>query len=445
MPHRVAVAVSGGRDSVALLHATQAGAQGLGIKVHALHVHHGLQPQADDWQAHVEALCLEWQVPVHVHRLSSKPEPGDSVEAWARRERYRALSRMAADAGVGLVLLAHHRRDQAETFLLQALRGAGPAGLAAMPREVFRDGITWARPWLAQPREAIKAYAAAQGLRHVDDPSNADARYARNRLRLQVMPALGAAFPDTELALSAAAARMAEAQAALAEWSAADLAACEEGGQLVLERWQGLSDARRGVVLRLWLRRQLGRGAPHRLAERLMSEWPQASHSASWPVSNDRVLHSHRGRLLATQVDPAVAGAEEALVPGPSVLAIDEPGHYPQPAWRGTLVVSAVATQGVPLGWLAECRLQARQGGEQFQLAAGRPARSLKKAFQAAGVPAWTRGAPLLWARGRLVFVPGLGLDAHARHALPSPLGSSLVALEWRPDAAAGAGPVAAR
>jgi tRNA(Ile)-lysidine synthase len=440
----VAVAVSGGRDSVALLHATHAGARALGIEVHALHVHHGLQPQADDWQAHVEALCREWQVPLHVHRLRTKPEAGDSIEAWARRERYRALARMAQEAGIGLVLLAHHRRDQAETFLLQALRGAGPAGLAAMPGSADRQGITWARPWLAQPREAVEAYAAAHGLRHVDDPSNADARYARNRLRLQVMPALGAAFPDAEPALAAAAARMAEAQAALAEWAAADLAACEEGGQLVLDRWQGLSAARRGVVLRLWLRRQLGRGAPQRLAERLMSEWPQASRSASWPVADGRVLRSHRGRLLTTQAGQPEAGAADASTPEPLVLAIDAPGHYPQPAWHGMLVVSPVVTEGVPLGWLAECRLQARQGGEQFQLAAGRPARSLKKAFQAADVPAWARGGPLLWAQGRLVFVPGLGLDAHARQAPPAQPGSPLVALEWRPDAAAGAGPVAA-
>ena len=113
----VAVAVSGGRDSMALLHCTARAAKALGIQVIALHVHHGLQKQADEWAAIIEKACKRWSVGIATRRLEAKPPKGDSVEAWARRERYAALAAMAQEAGAGLVLLAHHQRDQAETFL----------------------------------------------------------------------------------------------------------------------------------------------------------------------------------------------------------------------------------------------------------------------------------------------------------------------------------------
>ena len=199
----VAVAFSGGRDSTALLHATVAEAAPLGLSVLALHVHHGLSANADAWLAHATALCRRWArrgLPVELvaRRLDARPAAGESVEAWARRARYRALREMALARGVDLVLLAHHRRDQAETFLLQALRGGGVAALSAMPKVVRRDGITWARPWLEQPREAIDAYARRHRLRWIDDDSNDDDRFARNRLRLRVWPALVEAFADAE-------------------------------------------------------------------------------------------------------------------------------------------------------------------------------------------------------------------------------------------------------
>ena len=129
LPPRIAVATSGGRDSAALLHCTVRAAAALGVQVTALHVHHGLVAGADEWVAHVRRQALRWGAGFDMRRLKGVPGPGDSIEAWARRERYAALAEMAHAAGCPLVLLAHHRRDQAETWLLQALRGAGPAGL----------------------------------------------------------------------------------------------------------------------------------------------------------------------------------------------------------------------------------------------------------------------------------------------------------------------------
>ena len=205
----MAVAASGGRDSTGLLHATVRAAHGTGLQVAALHVHHGLNPAADDWQRHVQQQCARWAragLPVRclTRRLNGNPAAGESVEGWARRGRYAALAEMAREAGAKLILLAHHRRDQAETLLLQALRGGGPAGLAAMPREARREGLLWCRPWLDEPGEAIAAYVARHRLSHIEDDSNLDTRFDRNRLRHDVWPALLEAFPHAESTLAAA-------------------------------------------------------------------------------------------------------------------------------------------------------------------------------------------------------------------------------------------------
>jgi tRNA(Ile)-lysidine synthase len=411
----IAVAVSGGRDSMALLHCTARVAERLGIGVVGLHVHHGLVPNADGWADQVERSCASWSLECKVQRLAGKPAKGESVEAWARLGRYRALAAMARSAGVGLVLLAHHRRDQAETFLLQALRGAGPAGLAAMPSQVERDGIVWARPWLNQAHETIAAYARRHRLRFVDDPSNTDPRYARSHLRADVMPALRKAFPEAEALLAASAARSAEAQAVLTDVAQADLAALRDGAALRLLPWRALSEARRRNALRAWLREQLGRGAQQTLVERLMVELPGVG-PAQWPCESG-VLRRYRGRLM-----PAVGDS-----PGRTATVIQRPDEPGGPG--GALHSVAVKQGGIALELLRGAQWRARCGGERFQRAAGTPPRSLKKQFQAAGVPAWQRDAPLLFsADGRLLFVPGLGIDARAVAAA----GEAQCALSWK-------------
>lgn len=293
---RVAVAASGGRDSTALLHCTARQGAALGIEVHALHVHHGLMPQADAWQAHVAAQCRRWGVAFATLRLQGAPARGDSVEAWARRGRYRALAQMARERGIDLVLLAHHRRDQAETFLIQALRGGGAAGLAAMPRQADRDGLAWARPWLDQSRSAIDAYLRRHRLGFVDDASNDDLRFARGRLRAALWPALVSAFPDAEATLARAAARAAQESALLAQAANADLGeVLADDGALVLPRWLALSAARRVNVLRAWLGRTLPEPVPETLVRRLADELPANAHG-QWPAGRGRLRL--RRRLL---------------------------------------------------------------------------------------------------------------------------------------------------
>jgi tRNA(Ile)-lysidine synthase len=445
----VAVALSGGRDSMALLHATVRASAPLGVGVLALHVHHGLMPQADAWLEFCRGHCAERAargeaVRFAATRLRGRPARGESVEAWARAARQAALARMAREHGADLVLLAQHRRDQAETWMLQALRGGGAAGLAAMPRMAVRDGVTFARPWLDRTREELERFARAAGLAWVDDPSNDDPRFARNRLRLHVWPALLDSFPDAEVALAASARRAADAIAVADAVAAEDLDGAVDGGALVVDRWREATLARRANLLRTWLRDALGRAPPASLIGRLADELPRARSGACWPAGA-RVLRLHRGRLGAlagNQEQPRApahgatlrtAGCTTQHPPADLPLPIRRAGRKRAEAWRGALVATRVSDGGVALAWLAGATLRARRGGETFQLAPTRPPRSLKRQFQAAGIPAWERAAPLLWCGDTLVFVPGLGIDARAR----APVGTPQVALAWLPDDAA--------
>ena len=437
---RIAVAYSGGRDSTALLHATARMARELGhVQVLALHVHHGLSAHADAWLAHAQAQCAYWAaegLPVSLisRHLHLKPNPGQSIEALARQQRYAALTDMALQAGIDTILLAHHRQDQAETFLLQALRGGGVAGLASMPQHVQRHGVTWVRPWLHHSPEAVASYVAQHALVHIEDDSNADVRLARNRLRLQVWPAMQQAFEQAESGLSQAASHLADVLACQQQWLHDHLpGVLSEQAVLNVAALKSHPPGPQRELLRAWFRLASGGHAlPASWTHRLQLE---AGHGpAQWPIQlmRDGYPHVH-GRVLlyrgqlSWHADP-VAGQAVALN---SVLplCIEGEGILAVPEAHGQLLVQPVSQGGVALHWLHACQLRSRQGGEHFQLALGRPARSLKKQFQSMGVPAWARQAPLLWAKDQLVYVPELGIDARVQ-AAP---GEEQYSLTWVP------------
>lgn len=424
----IAVAFSGGRDSTALLHAASRLAQE-GEQVLALHVHHGLSPHADAWVRHAEAVCAGWAAlpgrpRLLVQRLEGQPAAGESVEAWARTGRHAALQAMAVQAGAGVLLLAHHRRDQAETFLLQALRGGGVRGLASMPAAACRDGLWWRRPWLSLPREAIEAYVARHALSYIEDDSNADHRFARNRLRLQVWPALREAFASAESALDTSAAWMQQAAEVLDELAGTDLAAVRVAGGLDHARFAALTPARQTNLLRTWLQGELGRLPSAAMLQRLVAQLP-GERPASWYLKGG-ALRRYRGVLSIDRIKPRLPGDD---LPAERPLCIEGAGRYELPDWSGQLVVEAAqaGAASVPLGMLHRMTARPRAGGDSFQSAPGRLPRSLKKQFQAVSLPAWERDGPLLFADGQLVFVPGLGIDARAA-AWP---GEPRVTLRW--------------
>lgn len=410
----VAVAFSGGLDSTALLHAVTRAVTGQ--RVVALHVHHGLQPQADAWAAQASEVAAAFGADFACTRLPGQPGPGDSIEAWARQGRYRALHDMAVAAGADLLLLAHHRRDQAETFLLQALRGAGTAGLSAMPRAQWRDGLCWARPWLDQPREAIEAYAALHGLSWIADPSNGDTRHARNRLRQALWPA----FASSEAGLAQAARWAQQADALAAEVATEDLARVATPQRLDLPALMALSPARRSNALRAWLSARVA--APASLVERLLGQW-QPGATQSWPAPGGDV-HAWRDGLY-WQPRRSFDGR-------PVPVDLSRPGRHEQPAWGGAWIIEPAAT-GVPVSRLSALRQRAREAGDQFQRAPASAARSLKKAAQELGLPPWRRDGPLLVDRaGAVIAVAGLGMDARAFAAQDEPA----LALRWVEDSA---------
>jgi len=263
----VGVAFSGGADSTALLAVAARRWPG---QVHALHVNHGLQHAAADFERHCVQVGERWNVPVHVQRVQAGNTPGDSPEDAARRARYRALASMATEHGLRAVLVAQHADDQVETLLLALSRGAGLPGLAAMPARFERHGTVFLRPWLAVPGAHLREWLASEGVACIDDPTNADLRFTRNRIRHALLPALAQSFPQYRDTFARSARHAAQAQSLLAEVAAQDLAALQ--GEARIEALQSLSRARQANLLRHWLTTVHGASASAVQLEELLDQ-----------------------------------------------------------------------------------------------------------------------------------------------------------------------------
>ncbi len=242
------VAFSGGADSTALLWACARKWPG---QVRALHIHHGLQAAADDFERHCRKFCEQLQVPLWVAHTDARPQPGQSPEDAARQARYQALAQLAAQAGVAHLALAQHADDQVETLLLALSRGAGLPGLSAMPAHWQRDGLNYYRPLLAVKGQALRDELQAQGLSWIEDPSNTDQRYTRNQIRAQLLPVLQTVFPQFRDTFARSARHAAQAQHLLQTLAAEDLV--RTGQPPGLRELQALSRSRQANLLRAWL------------------------------------------------------------------------------------------------------------------------------------------------------------------------------------------------
>ena len=255
-PLPLAVAYSGGADSTALLHAAARRWPG---QVHAIHIHHGLQAAADAFRRHCEKTCKALSVPLHTLRVDARHAAGESPEDAARRARYLALADAARGHGLGTVLLGQHADDQVETLLLALSRGAGLPGLAAMAPSFERHGVRFERPLLTVPSPSIRAWLAEQQIPFIDDPTNTDTAFTRNRIRHELLPALERAFPQFRETFARSARHAAEAQRLLAALAAQDLEAM--GGAPEMKALQKLPRERQGNLLRHWLLSAHGEGA----------------------------------------------------------------------------------------------------------------------------------------------------------------------------------------
>jgi tRNA(Ile)-lysidine synthase len=251
----MAVAFSGGADSTALLLACVRQWPG---QVRAIHIHHGLQAAADGFASHCQTLCEQLHVPLVICKVNAHGVAGQSPEDAARKARYTALSEAVhahpSLQGVKDIAVAQHADDQVETLLLALSRGAGLPGLASMPSKWLRDGLHWHRPFLGLPGAQLRDYLTQAQVPWVEDPTNQDEQFTRNRIRAQLLPALERAFPQFRGTFSRSASHAAEAQEILNEVAAADLSCLMASGGLNIKSLRQLSPARQTLVLRHWLK-----------------------------------------------------------------------------------------------------------------------------------------------------------------------------------------------
>lgn len=443
------MACSGGRDSLALLHALWSKVRcHPSFRILVLHVHHGLSPQADAWRDRLQRTCRRWQRGAEAELkfvpLTVKVDRGSAsgLEAEARARRYEALTQAAKREGARTIVLAHHRDDQTETVLLQALRGAGPAGLSAMPRQIERDGLLWIRPWLDRRRSEIESYSRRYRLHPVEDESNGDPRFARNRLRHLILPDLRRAFPQVDLALGTVARHAQDAATCLEDLARLDLSHCQgrDPSELSQVALMQLSAARRRNLLRFWLIEIAQSGVTDslliRLGHELAAETVRGAGRRRWALGPGRWVELHRQHLTCL-AEPEARPQEAVSIRAQRIGPLIE-GERHVPGWPvGRLVVSE-ALPGEPgirelrLRALGELQVISRQPGMQFQLTARSVPRALVKQFQVRDVhPALRSGPYLLTGSGELLFAPGLGLDGRFLDEGSAQESGRLLTIHW--------------
>jgi len=396
------LAYSGGCDSHVLVHAMAAlQQQGLDQPVHVIHINHGLQLQAGAWENHCRAVCEALSLPIEIIRVDAAAQRGESPEEAARRARYAAFSEiLQADDGL---LLAHHQDDQAETLMLQLLRGAGMKGLAAMPRH-----NRFAKGWLGRPlldfnRASLYHYAEQQGLVWIDDPSNANTAYDRNYLRHDIMPLLRQRWPAVSATLSRVAGHLADGAKLLHQLAAQDwLQHKGEGRCLKLASLQQLEQARLRNLLRYWLTEVCGvTQANTSHLKRIIHEVIPAAEDANPLVCwRGAEVRRYRGQLYGETPGTTLITKESLVWDARHSLQVN----------GQCLVPHLVRGQGIDPIHLAreEVTVRYRQGGECCKPLGRGHHHSLKKLFQEWGVPPWRRQqVPLIYIGDELAQVVG--------------------------------------
>ena len=375
----IAVGLSGGVDSVVLLHQLKKNSQ---AKLRAVHVHHGLSPNADAWASFCRSFCKRLGIPLSVTRVSVR-RAGKGLEAAAREARYDAFRRDKAK----VIALAHNLDDQAETVLMNLLRGAGARGASGMAEHSRLGDKTLWRPLLGMPRPKIEAYARKHKLEWIEDESNANEALTRNFIRRSVGPLLEQKFPQWKRSLARAARHFAKK---------------EIGGEELLRKYlhsKGLKAPSEAKLVEML--KQLASGG-----------------SRTRVMHDGATLRTYRGKLFL-DADLSAEFTPQDWTGEPRLRLPELGGELRFRKARG----KGIALEHKPLS------VRLRSGGERLQPDPKRPRRTLKNLFQEAGVPSWERERlPLLFSGEDLVWVPGLGIDARFQ-AQP---GAQGLVPEWR-------------
>jgi tRNA(Ile)-lysidine synthase len=415
-PPQLAIALSGGLDSVVLLdsicrlHQTHTSKSDR-PRIFAFHIHHGLQKAADEWLLFCEALAKKYKIgfDFRLLHIDTTLNPGN-IEARARAARYEALTELCMYHGIEDLLLAHHQNDQAETVLLQLMRGAGVAGLSGMPESRMlasskeqASSITLWRPLLHLRREELEAYAREHKLKWIEDPSNRSSKYRRNAVRKSILPKLESIQPGATANLARSAEVLAQAQQLL------DRLAQQDGKQILKLKNNALSvqpllnlyasdSAAANNVLRYWLK-VAGLTMPSH--ERLQAWWLDLQQARS--DAKLEWLHDEHGiRLWRGQLQ---------------ISASPNPEESERGEWTFVSVSAGSLQGGLPAAWLTKAKktgaieFRERRGAERLQVTASGPRKTLKNLYQENAVPPWQRQAPLLYIDGELIAVAGVGVS----------------------------------
>ena len=424
-PGPLLVGFSGGLDSRVLLELlARYIRQRMDFSLQAVHVHHGLNPLADQWLSHCQQTCLTLAIPFTAQRVEIEKQSRQSLEDLARQARY-AVFRQYLPKG-GTLLTAHHQDDQLETLLLALKRGSGPRGLAAMPMESnFADGHL-VRPLLSFSRQQLLDWAISQQLSWIEDDSNHDDRFDRNFLRQRVIPLLRERWPEIAVTAARSAALCAEQETLLDEIAKTDLLASQHrDGSLQIEALASLSPARRNQVLRFWLRQQTGTVPSHAQLQKI---WPEVAlaRADAMPelVWQQGVIRRYQHRLYQVSPIPAAISSQ--------VLQIDIPVHLA----NGVLTLQT--------NYCNEIRLRMPEVNEQLTIEYGLPgshkahpvgrehSRELKKLWQEYGVAPWLRSTiPVICYQGKIAAVVGLFISQDYL----CPTGHIGLKIDWKQNA----------
>ncbi len=380
---KLVVGFSGGLDSTVLLHALAALPEARACGLRAIHIHHGLHANADEWTAHCERVCTGFGVPLRVIRVHVDRESGHGPEGAARAARLAAFRQALADEEV--LTLAHHRDDQAETVLLRLLRGAGGDGLAGMRRRSRLGSLHLWRPLLDLPRAALRDYADAHSLSWIDDPSNADDRYDRNFIRERVLPLIEQRWQQAKRNLARSAALLTEQSQLLRVATEARLDALQVAPNVLdIPGLLAQPRAQRARVLRAWLQRLQGHPPPGSVLATIEQDLLRARHDSEARIDwADIALHRWRDRLYALVPSGPLPPTWEAVWDGRVPLRLPD---------GATLELTGA------VGFDAPLNAHARRGGERIRLPGREHSHALKHVLQERDMPPWIRARlPLLF------------------------------------------------
>ena len=395
------IAYSGGMDSHVLLCAmAECQKQNSLIQIRALHINHHLNPNADQWECHCKKIAQQLGVPFHVKSLRLTLNPGDSIEAVARKARYDVLQDHIHDKEN--VLTAHTQNDQAETFLLQLLRGAGVKGLSAMPLKKKIGKGYLLRPFLKMNREELKKYAEKNHLHWIKDDMNFELRFNRNYLRHEVLPILCRRWPEVFSVISRSASHCAEAAHLLDQLADVNLQAMQMKGALAIESLLQLTPERQRNVLRRWIQR-LGFGVPQtKQLEQIRSDVLKASVDAAPIFIYDSTEIRRYGNVLYISTTSSEYDTR-MIIPWNLNNLLNLPGTL------GVLQATKKKGKGISTAInIQQITVRFRLGGERCQPAGRKETHSLKKLMQEWKIPPWQRDRiPLIYYDDELISVVG--------------------------------------